>query len=63
MAVLAAKAVVVAGRMQNQAQQLGLLPVALLMQTSLLRLRMDQLLIAGLTTAQTLHQQQHLKVR
>jgi hypothetical protein len=53
---------VAAARMQNQAQQLVSLPEAWPMQTSLRHLRMDQLLIVGSTTAQTLRQQQHLKV-
>jgi hypothetical protein len=52
----------VAVHMQNQAQQLVSLPAALLMQTYLRRLRMDQLLIVGSITAQILPQQQHLKV-
>jgi hypothetical protein len=53
---------VVAVLMQNQAQQRVSLPEALLMQTYLLLLRLGQPLIAGLTTAQTPHRQQHLKV-
>jgi hypothetical protein len=48
--------------MQNQAQQLVSLPEALAMQTYPLLLRLGQLLIAGLTTAQTPRRQQHLKV-
>jgi hypothetical protein len=60
---LAVKTVVAVVHMQNQAQQLALLPAALLMQTSRQLVRMDQLPIAGSITVQTPHQQQHLKVR
>jgi hypothetical protein len=63
MAVLVQETLAAAAvRMQNQVQQLGSLPAALLMQTSLRRLRMDQLLIVGLTTVRTQPQRQHLKV-
>jgi hypothetical protein len=44
--------------MQNQAQQLASLLVALLMQTFLLPAHTGQLRIVGLTTAQTLRPQQ-----
>jgi hypothetical protein len=46
-AVLAVKTVAVVAHMQNQVQQLGLLPAEQVMQTYLRVLRMDQLRIVG----------------
>jgi hypothetical protein len=54
---------VVGVHMQNQVQQQGLRPAVLLMQMCLLPVLIQMRLFSlGLTTAQTPHQQRHLKV-